>query len=159
MKRIADWKWTTKTLVLAALALGLLGCKSIIRERLAGPSLSNDGTGFIFVYDDISASSVHLAGEFNRWGPNENGQIRQGDRFNVAFKRREDGIWQVAIPYKEHVRDPKYDDLDDELYLEHGRRYVYKMVVNLNQWQLDPTNRNVIRNPADNTENSLLICP
>ncbi len=146
-------------LCLLPFALCLSSCQPVIRERLKGPSLANDGTAFVFTYDDISATSVHLAGEFNRWGPNENGQIKQGDRFNVAFKRREDGIWQVAIPYKEHVRDPRYDDLDDELFLEHGRRYVYKLIINLNNWQLDPTNRNVVRNPADNTENSLLICP
>lgn len=139
--------------------LFLAGCAPIVRERLQGPSLLNDGTGFTFTFDDMSASSVYLAGDFNRWGPNDNGQIHQGDQYNIQMKRREDGIWTVAVPFKEFVRDPRYDHLSDEVYLEHGRRYPYKVIINLNNWQLDPTNRNVLRNPVDNTENSLLICP
>lgn len=140
--------------------LAVLGaCSTILAERLEGPKILGDGTGFVFVYEDLSATSVHLAGTFNRWGPAEQGRIKQGDRFNIPMKRREDGIWQVVIPYREHVRLSQYDDLDDEVYLEHGSRYSYKLVVNLTDWRLDPSNRSIIRNPQDNTENSLLVVP
>jgi len=134
-------------------------CKSIVRERLEGPKIIGDGTGYIFVYDDISASEVNLAGDFNRWGPNDNGRIRKGDRFTIPFKQRPDGVWEVTVPYKENVKLPQYDHLNDDVYLEHGRRYIYKIVIDGgNKWITDPTNRSVEREP-DGNENSILVAP
>jgi hypothetical protein len=153
------WWFVIRMSGLAVLLMLPLSCRSIVAERLEGPKILGDGSGFVFVYEDLSATSVHIAGDFNRWGPNENGRIKQGDRFNVPFKRRPDGIWEVVVPYRDQVRLPQYDHLDDEIYLDRGSRYSYKLVVNLSEWKLDPSNRSIIRNPADNTENSLLVVP
>lgn len=135
------------------------GCTSVVAERLESGKIVGDGTGYVFTYDDMSASDVYLAGEFNRWGPNDGGKIRKGDRYNIPFKRRPDGIWEAVVPYKEHVKLPQYDALDDEVYVEHGNRYRYKIVIDGgNRWVIDPSNRSIVRDP-DGNENSLLVAP
>lgn len=130
----------------------LPGCRGIVAERLEGPKIVGDGTGIGFVFEDLSAISVAVAGEFNDW------THRRGDRKSIFMTRREDGLWQVVIPYREHVRLPQYDHLDDEVYLERGRRYEYKLVVNESDWRLDPANRSTFRRPGGD-ENSLLVVP
>ncbi len=150
----------TRALRLFAVAILLLAsCKSIVRERLEAPKLIGDGTGYVFTIDEISASEVHLAGDFNHWGPNDNGRIRKGDRFNIPYKQRPDGIWEVTVPYRENVNLPQYDHLSDDVYLEHGKRYIYKIVFDGgNRWITDPTNRSIERDPSGN-ENSILVAP
>jgi 1,4-alpha-glucan branching enzyme len=127
------------------------GC--VVRERLAAPTAVSDGTGYVFTYDNISANEVNLAGEFNHWVTKKN------DRFEAPFKRREDGVWTITIPYREYVQLPQYDHLTDDIYLEHGRRYQYKIVIDQQNWILDPTNRSTQKNTEDNTENSVLVAP
>lgn len=144
----------TKYALFGALILAAgVACTGIVRERLAAPTAVSDGTGYLFTYDNISANEVNLAGEFNHWVTKKN------DRFEAPFKRREDGIWVITIPYREYVQLPQYDHLTDDIYFEHGKRYQYKIVIDQQNWILDPTNRSTEKNPSDNTENSVLIAP
>jgi 1,4-alpha-glucan branching enzyme len=66
--------------------------------------------GWRFSYADPSASSVHLAGDFNEWSTSAN-----------ALEKGEGGVWYVVIP------------LD-------GGTYQYKFVINGTDWKTDPTN-------------------
>jgi 1,4-alpha-glucan branching enzyme len=144
----------TKRAAFAALILAAgVACTGIVRERLAAPSAVSDGTGYVFTYDNISANEVNLAGTFNNW------QIKKNDRFEAPFRRREDGVWTITIPYREYVQLPQYDHLTDDIYLEHGKRYLYKIVIDQQNWILDPTNRSTEKNPQDNTENSVFVAP
>ncbi|MEK8023390.1 MAG: hypothetical protein AAB229_06215 [Candidatus Hydrogenedentota bacterium] len=147
-----------RLLLFCAVGLISTGCTTVVAERLESAKTVDDGTGYIFIYDDMSATDVYLAGEMNRWGPNDGGKIRKGDKYNIKFKRREDGIWQAVVPYKEHVKLPQYDTLDDEVYVEHGNRYRYKIVIDGDRWIADPNNRSILRDP-DGNENSLLVAP
>jgi len=129
---------------------GMTSC--VVKERLEAPKVVGDGTGYLFSYEDISASQVNLAGTFNDF------TIRQGDRKEIKMTKSGEGLWTVVVPYREFVSDRKYDHLNDDIYLEHGNRYKYKIVIDQNRWITDPTNRSLIKDP-DGTENSLLVAP
>lgn len=126
------------------------GC--LVRERLESATVAQNPKGVLFVYDDLSANEVWLAGQFNHWA------AKKGDRFLIEMKQGEDGLWRAVIPYREYIRDPEFDELDDDIYVQHGRRYQYKFVIDQNRWVTDPNNRSLKKNP-DGTENSLLVAP
>lgn len=123
----------------------------LLRERLPAPHQAAGAKGVVFFYSDISASSVWVAGEFNGW------TARQGDRKLVAM-RQEGDRWTVTIPYREHVRDPEFDALSDDVFVEHGKRYQYKFVVDTSRWITDPSNPSQVDDGAGNI-NSLLVAP
>jgi len=95
----------TTVLVLAA---GLL----IASPALAG--ISKVSGGIEFTYEDPSAGSVSLAGDFNNWNMNAE-PLTQGD----------DGVWRVVV-----ALDPG--------------TYEYKFVVNGSEWIADPENPVVV---------------
>ncbi|HYW69229.1 MAG TPA: glycogen-binding domain-containing protein [bacterium] len=84
---------------------------------LAGSAFSGvskvDG-GVEFTYDDPSAGSVSLAGDFNNWNMNSNLLTQDGD-----------GVWRVVV------------DLDPG-------DYEYKFVVNGSEWIADPENPRIV---------------
>ena len=83
----------------------------------AAPPVAVDG-GVKFSYEDLSASTVHLAGEFNGWDPTA---IPMSDDNG-------DGVWEVVT------------DL-----LQAGRSYEYKFVVDGGvAWREDPSNPNTV---------------
>jgi hypothetical protein len=91
-----------------AIAAGLL---------VAGPALagvSKVSGGIEFTYEDPSAGSVSLAGDFNNWNMNAE-PLTQGD----------DGVWRVVV------------DLGPGT-------YEYKFVVNGSEWIADPENPLVV---------------
>ncbi|MFH1689709.1 MAG: glycogen-binding domain-containing protein [Candidatus Eisenbacteria bacterium] len=94
--------------VAAVTALALL----VAGSAIAGLSKADGGVEFTF--DDPSAGSVSLAGDFNNW--NMNAQPLTQDA---------DGVWRVVVD------------------LEPGE-YEYKFVVNGSEWIADPENPKVV---------------
>lgn len=72
--------------------------------------LNSDKITVAFVLDAPDASSVYLAGDFNRWS---------GEGYALR-KTGRDGKWEIKIP------------------LERGRVYVYNFVINGTEWIADP---------------------
>lgn len=72
-----------------------------------------------FFYWNPKASSVHIAGSFNKWNPPGHA------RSIKLFKERETGFWTVVIP------------------LEPGS-YLYKYIINETTWKPDPNNANYV---------------
>lgn len=138
--------------LLALAALAGAGCTGIVRERLPPPSGGQGGKGITFYYENPTASTVWLAGEFNGW------TAQAGARKLIPFRQRDDLVWEVTVPYRENVKDPEFDSLDDDVYVEHGRRYQYKLVVDQNNWILDPANRSQVTDPAGFV-NSVIVVP
>lgn len=132
--------------------MGGKGPLGILRERAPRPGLTADATGLAFYYDDASANTVYLAGQFNDWAN------QPGDRKLAAMEKGAEGRWSITLPYREHVGDPRYDHLNDDVYVEHGRRYQYKLVVDRNRWITDPSNPVTIDDGFGNI-NSLLAVP
>jgi 1,4-alpha-glucan branching enzyme len=93
----------TPLYILSALLLLLAGCapKSLAPEAL------NKGVRFSFYAP--SATSVSIAGSFNRWDP----------RINALAGPGRDGVWTIVLPLPPD-------------------RYEYRFVVNGKDWVLDP---------------------
>lgn len=139
-------------LIVASCTTGGIGPLGLLRQRLPPPDVAPDATGYTFRYQDISATSVYVAGQFNQWANSS------GDRNSIKMKQGGDGLWTVTVPFKEHTRDPRYDELSDDVYLEHGNRYQYKLVVDPAGWITDPANTSTVDDGTGN-KNSLLVVP
>jgi len=83
----------------------------------AAPALSGFGKvdgGIEFTYDDASAGSVHLAGDFNNWNVGAHALTMGGD-----------GVWRIVVDLSPGVHE-------------------YKFVVNGSEWIADPDNPKVV---------------
>jgi hypothetical protein len=128
------------------------GPLGLLRERPPPPTQAPGAKGISFFYADISAGKVWVAGEFNGWAS------REGDRKLLAMAKRSDGLWTATVPYRQFVRDPEFDRLDDEVYVESGRRYPYKFVIDTSRWIADPSNPSTV-DDGFGGKNSLLVVP
>jgi 1,4-alpha-glucan branching enzyme len=63
-----------------------------------------------------SAQSAAIAGDFNNWAGNTNGQVTDA---KCQMKKSDDGVWQIEVPIP-------------------AGHHVYQFVVDGNKWQLDP---------------------
>lgn len=120
--------------------LGLIGCAAL-KDRLQPPMPVE--SGIRFQYEDPSAWRVEVAGQFNDWKIFPDPQA-------IQMAKDDRGIWTVVIPYREYSKESRG-------YLERGKRYQYKIVINGTSWVEDPNN------PLKGTEggitNSLVIVP
>lgn len=123
------------------LALTILGGCAALKDRLAPPMPLE--TGIQIQYEDPAAWRVEVAGQFNDWKTFP-------DPKALPLAKNEQGIWTIVIPYRENSKD-------NQAYIERGKRYQYKVVINGSSWVEDPNN------PLKDTEggitNSLLIVP
>jgi hypothetical protein len=99
-----------KDLVVVAAVFAALG--ALTTPSTAG--VSKVEGGIEFTYEDPSAGSVSLAGDFNNWNMNAD-KLTQGD----------DGVWRIVVD------------------LSPGE-YEYKFVVNGSEWIADPENPRVV---------------
>jgi chromosome partitioning protein len=98
--------------VMAAEGLQLI--EKAINEIMAPKCMSE---GVVFSYQDSSASSIKLAGDFNDWEP---------DAHQMHFEQGQ-GVWTTVIPLK-------------------PGRYQYRFVVD-GEWHHDPNNPNFEHDP------------
>jgi len=108
---------------------GCGGVLGLVKNRLPSPHKVEGG--YLFQLDKPGASSVQIVGNFNEWGKNENGVIK--DPEIGKFTKNSEGIWQIILK------------------LPQGR-HIYKMVIDRNSWIKDPNNRD-----EDSSGNSLII--
>ena len=69
-----------------------------------------------FRFYSPSAQSVAIAGDFNSWAGNTNGQVTDA---KCQMTKSDDGVWQIEVPIP-------------------SGHHVYQFVVDGNKWQLDP---------------------
>lgn len=97
---------------LAVLAVLIIASAALTTISLAGVSGADGGVEF--TYEDPSAGSVSLAGDFNNWNMNAD-----------KMTQDEDGVWRIVVD------------------LPPGE-YEYKFVVNGSEWIADPDNPRVV---------------
>lgn len=116
------------------------GCAAL-KDRLPPPAPME--TGILFQYEDPSAWRVEIAGQFNDWKIFPESQA-------IQMTKDDRGIWSVVIPYRENSKDNRG-------YLERGKRYQYKFVINGTSWVEDPNNS--LKSTEGGQTNSLVIVP
>ena len=108
--------WVGRATVAAAISLVVALIWPAACTAAAAPPVAVDG-GVRFSYDAPSATSVHLAGEFNSWDP---ASLPMTDEDG-------DGVWEIVTE------------------LQTGRSYEYKFVVDGGvSWREDPLNPNTV---------------
>lgn len=85
----------------AVAALAIFLC--ILPHALAAPEPVDGGLRFEF--RDAGAARVYLAGSFNGWGPNTNGQITTPAH---PMTRDADGVWSVTVPIADDLIKYKF---------------------------------------------------
>lgn len=85
--------------------------------------------GYEFSFKAPQAKSVHLAGDFNEWGNNDNGMVTQSAHL---MTKGADGVWRKTVS------------------LTPGK-HAYKFVMDGNNWSPDPNNSA----PRDKDDNSI----
>ncbi|MCP4547227.1 MAG: hypothetical protein GY835_12280 [bacterium] len=107
----------------ALLLLPLLGCSSLdlIKKRLPPPHRV-DG-GIQFQYEAPAATTVTLAGNWpeNQWGGTSSPAGRYDNTIGRMTDDDNDGIWTIVVDMK-------------------PGRYMYKFVIDNNNWETDPNN-------------------
>ena len=101
----------------------MAGCAAL-KDRLEPPTAVE--TGIRLLYEDPSAGRVEVAGQFNDWKTFP-------DQKALVMTKNDTGIWSVVIPYREYSKD-------NQVYVERGKRYQYKIVINGAPWIEDPNN-------------------
>ncbi len=118
----------------------LAGC-AVLKDRLPPPEATDHG--IFFRYEDAAAWRVEVAGQFNDWKTFP-------DERSVQMSKDEKGVWTVVVPYKEFSKNA-------QVYVEPGRRYLYKIVINGTSWIEDPNN--TLKGVEGGQTNSMIIVP
>ncbi len=117
-----------------------LGCAAL-KDRLPPPATLD--SGIQFQYEDPAAWRVEVAGQFNEWKTFP-------DQKAIQMKKNDQGIWTAVIPFRETSNG-------SPTYLERGKRYQYKIVINGTSWVQDPNNSET--STEGGQTNSLIIVP
>lgn len=126
--------------VVIFLVLCLTACAAL-KDRLPPPEPVDNGIKF--QYEDPSAWRVEVAGQFNDWKTFP-------DQKSIQMKKDENGIWTAVIPFRQNAKG-------DQVYVEYGKRYQYKVVINGTSWIEDPNN--TLKSTEAGITNSLIIVP
>lgn len=126
--------------VVAMAVAQLFGCAAL-KDRLPPPQPVD--TGYLFKYEDPAAWRVEVAGQFNEWKTFP-------DQRAISMTKDADGVWSVIIPYREVSKN-------SQVYIEYGKRYQYKVVINGTSWVEDPNN--TLKATEGGITNSLIIVP
>jgi chromosome partitioning protein len=81
----------------------------IVKQEAKGPVMTNDGVCFMLTA--AGATSVQIAGDFNRWNP---------DKYNLMQSQEQKDLWYTILPLK-------------------NGRHAYRFIIDGN-WQEDPNN-------------------